>query len=225
MKIYTGNIVFKKVDTSLYAPEYLKDREKVWDKKRETCLSTNTPLWNGVVYYLDSNVDGVVQIGLCEYKDLVFLEEKEVSEIKEMYGMDFNFVYMNVQILIKDTDDTYLFGFKKHNSLFEIISVGGTLRLEDGNDVEVFKDVVAYAEKEMSIETKIKVDPDRLLYKGIVEESGICTFLFEYGLKPLDENLLNIGEFDGGIILAKHELFNTANIKPNKRLMALRKYF
>ena len=129
-----------------YDDQYLKDREFFWLKKTKEFAKSGQPLWNGSVYYLDNKRDENFYIGICEYKDLIFLEEKGVEYITDNYGKENVFTYLNVQILI-NYKDAFLFGTKKNNDSIEIIAVGGTLRLEDKEEIVSFDDVKKYAKK------------------------------------------------------------------------------
>jgi hypothetical protein len=218
-------MIIKQVKNNIYNNKYLEDREKVWNKKIVEYKSKNMPLWNGSVYYLDKIEKKSINIGLCEYKDLIFLGKKGLYEIKKRYDLEFSFIYLNVQIFIKDKKDRYLFGTKHHRDYVEIISVGGTLRLEDGKEIKSFKDILNYAKKEILIETKIKIESNLLNYIDMVINNDICTFLFEYKVNNLDANLLNMGEFDGSVIMRKSNIFNEKKFKASDRLESLKKYF
>lgn len=214
----------EQINKNIYNQKYLEDRELVWNEKLRECKNKNIPLWNGSVYYLDRLEKDSISIGLCEYKDLLFLDTKSIKEIKKEYDLNFNFLYINVQILIKDKNNKYLFGTKYHINYTEIISVGGTLRLEDGNEIKCFEDISEYAKKEITIETKIKIDKNKLRYRDMIISSGICTFLFEYNIDLIENNLLNMGEFNGCIIIKKEDIFNDSKFKINERLMSLKGY-
>jgi hypothetical protein len=129
-----------------------------------------------------------------------------------------------VQIFIKDKKGNYLFGTKHYKDYVEIISVGGTLRLEDGNEIRKFEDIVEYAKKEITIETKIEINPNDLKYHDTIIDSGICTFLFDYSLDELSKDILNMGEFDGSAILKKEEIFDESKFRANDRLKSLKNY-
>lgn len=217
-------MLVKKVEKNIYNEKYLEARESVWNEKLKEYEEKKIPLWNGVVYYLDKIEEDAVYIGLCEYKDLIFLSTKSINKIYEEYNINFNFLYINVQIFIKDKKGNYLFGTKHYKDYIEIISVGGTLRLEDGNEIKKFEDIVEYAKKEITIETKIKINPNDLKYHDTIIDSGICTFLFDYSLDVLSEDILNIGEFDGSVILKKKEIFDEGKFRANDRLKSLKNY-
>jgi len=217
-------MLVKKVEKNIYNEKYLEARESVWNEKLKEYEEKKMPLWNGVVYYLDKIEGDTVYTGLCEYKDLIFLSTKSINKIYEEYNINFNFLYINVQIFIKDEKGNYLFGTKHYKDYVEIISVGGTLRLEDGNEIKKFEDIVEYAKKEITIETKIKINSNDLKYHDIIIDSGICTFLFDYSLGELSEDILNIGEFDGSVILKKEEIFDDGKFRANDRLKSLKNY-
>jgi len=217
-------MIVKKVEKNIYNEKYLEARESVWNEKLKEYNEKKLPLWNGAVYYLDKIEDNNIHIGLCEYKDLIFLSTQSIDKIYEKYDINFNFLYINVQILIKDENDNYLFGTKHCKDYVEIISVGGTLRLEDGNEIKKFEDIVEYAKKEIAIETKIKINPNNLRYHDLIIDSGICTFLFDYSLDKFSEDILNIGEFDGSAILKKEEIFDESKFRANERLKSLKNY-
>ena len=217
-------MIVKNIKKNIYNKKYLEDREVVWDNKLKDYKDKGIPLWNGSVYYLDEFAKDSISIGLCEYKDLVFLEVKKVKDLKEEYNLNFDFIYINVQVLIVDKQCKYLFGTKHNKDYIEIISVGGTLRFEDGNQIEKFEDIVDYAKKEISIETKIKIDLDSLKYKDMIIDSSICTFLFEYNIDVIEDNLLNIGEFDGFVIIEKSEIFSKNKFMAGARLKSLQDF-
>jgi len=206
---------------NIYTDKYVKDREKLWNEKVREYKKNNTPLWNGDVYYLDDVKDNIVSIGLCEYKDLIFLDELCVEEIKDKYKLNFNFIYINVQVILCAENGKYLFGTSKKDGYTEIIAVGGTLRLEDGKPINNFIDIKNYMKKELEIETKIAVEDEKIEFIDIVNKNNICTFLFKYELTNPQKDLLNIGEFDGEIYLKKDEIFNSKKLKPNDRLKSI----
>ncbi len=212
------------INKDIYNDKYLKDREKLWSKKLIEYKKNNTPLWNGDIYYLDSIENNTVSVGLCEYKDLIFLDEFGICQIKDLYKLNFNFIYINVQVLLFTENGRYLFGTKKYGDYTEIISVGGTLRFEDGNKINDFVDVKNYMKRELEIETNIKVEDKKIKFIDIVNKNNICTFLFSYKLINDSRPLLNIGEFDGEIYLEKDKVFSSKKIKPNDRLKSIKSY-
>lgn len=203
---------------------YLAERDAFWHNKIIEFNKKNQPLWNGSVYYLDNRRGGDYFIGLCEYKDVLFAESIGFDKIKQKYGEENNFVYINVQILIKDRE-SYIFGTKNFDEKTEIISVGGTLRLEDDDEIKSFEDIKKYAKKELDIETNLSIGIDDLKYLGDAVNNNICTFIFEYSLKKSIENkVLKIGEFDGEICLKKGDVFGNERVVPNIRLNSIKKY-
>jgi len=204
--------------------DYLIDRDIFWDIKSEEFKKNKEPLWNGSVYYM-ANVDkDNYSIGLCEYKDILFSESVGIEKIKDKYNGDNNFVYINVQILVEGKDG-YVFGTKKIDIGTEIISVGGTLRLEDKEEIKSFYDIKKYAKKEVDIETNLSIEIDDLKYLDVVMENNICTFIFNYRLEDGHKsNLLKIGEFDGEITIIKDKIFNSEKIYPNVRLRSIRDF-
>jgi hypothetical protein len=153
------------VQNKILNADYVVERNSFWDSKVVEFNKAGQPLWNGAVYYLD-NIDGdSLSMGLCEYKDILFSEIIGVDNIIQKYGSNNNFVYMNVQILIK-LDDKYIFGTKKKKGHTEIISVGGTMRLEDGKEIKSFNDIKKYAKKEVDIETNLNINIDEINNPG-----------------------------------------------------------
>lgn len=217
-------MIIKQVNKNIYNQKYLEAREVVWNEKMKEHSEKKMPLWNGLVYYLYKIEEGAIHIGLCEYKDLVFLGEKSFDKIYKEYNIDFNFLYINVQIFIKDGKGNYLFGTKHYEDYIEIISVGGTLRFEDGNEIKKFEDIVEYAKKEIIIETKIEINSTNLKYCDIIIDNGMCTFLFDYSLDNLNESVLNIGEFDGSVIIKKEDIFDESKFRANNRLQSLKNF-
>lgn len=217
-------MIIKKVNKNIYNKKYLEDRELVWNEKLKEHKNKNIPLWNGSVYYLDEVKNSILNIGLCEYKDLIFAYTKGVEYLKKEYNLNFDFLYMNVQIFIKDRNNRYLFGTKNEEDYTEIISVGGTLRLEDENEIKNFGDIFEYAKKEIAIETKIKINQDQLKYRDMIINNNICTFLFDYKIDVIGEDVLKIGEFDGYVLLDKEDIFNESKFKANDRLKSLQDF-
>lgn len=217
-------MIIKQTHDNIYNKRYLYDREIFWNKKLKEYKSKNTPLWNGSVYYLSEIREEIINIGLCEYKDLIFASSKGVEFLQKKYDLDFNFLYMNVQILIKDLHNRYLFGTKHYQDYIEIISVGGTIRLEDGKAIQDFKDITEYAKKEMTVETKINIVENKLKYKDMIISDNICTFLFEYQVDVMKGNTLNMGEFDGSVILDKEDIFNKEKFRTSQRLASLENF-
>lgn len=209
---------------TIYNKKYLEDREIFWNVKIKEYMDRNIPLWNGSVYYLDKMVEGNITMGLCEYKDLIFLDANNVEEIQNKYDIKFNFLYINIQVLLSNRNGSFLFGTKSQNGYTEIIAVGGTLRLENGKIIKKFEDIVEYAKNEISVETKIKIITNKLKYIDIIVNNNICTFLFEYHLDFLDEKILNMGEFDGAVFLKKRDVFVEDKFRANKRLESIKDY-
>lgn len=214
----------EQVNKTIYTQKYLEDREIFWNVKIKEYKDNNIPLWNGSVYYLDKMLGDNITIGLCEYKDLIFLGTNSAKEIQKKYDIDFNFLYINIQILLSDGSGVFLFGTKSKNGYIEIITVGGTLRLENGNIIKKFEDIVEYAKNEISVETKIKIETNKLKYLSMIVNNNICTFLFEYHLDFLDEKILNMGEFDGVVCLKKEDIFAGNKFRANKRLESIKDY-
>ena len=215
----------KQIEKEIYTSIYLEDRELLWNKKVIEYKKMGVPLWNGAVYYVEKIQDNIAHIGLCEYKDLIFVEGKNTKDVKEKYDLDFNFTYINVQILIKNKKDKYLFGTKCRDEYVEIIPVGGTLRLENGFKIKSLSDIKEYAKKEMLIETKIKVDLAKLHFVDVIINKNICTFLFSCIIESTSDRLLNTGEFDGEVYLDRVEIFNDEKTRTSIRLESIRNFF
>lgn len=204
--------------------QYLQERDTFWEVKIKKYNQLGKPLWNGSVYYLDNQKDDNLYIGLCEYKDIVFLEEKGDQYIVKKYGQEHVFIYLNVQILINHKD-LYLFGTKQLGNTKEIISVGGTLRLEDDEKIQSFENVIEYAKKEVDIETKLNIKKKDLKFINFFVNENIGTFVFQYNLENKnDYQVLNIGEFDGEIYLNKEDVYNSSNFTPNIRLKSIKNF-
>lgn len=204
--------------------QYLKDRDLFWESKIEEFTKKSQPLWNGDVYYLDFKEGNSLYLGLCEYKDIIFCEEKGSEEISEKYGKEHVFTYLNVQILI-NYKDLHLFGTKQVGDTREIICVGGTLRLEDGQKIESFENVVEYAKKEVDVETKLDIRRDDLEFLYFIFNENIGSFIFQYNLEnKKDSGVLNIGEFDGEVYLDKKDVYNSNEYTPNIRLRSIKSF-
>lgn len=209
----------------LYTKEYLKEREIVWLSKIAEYKEKNIPLWNGIVYYLIKIKNDTIFLGLCEYKDVIFLEQKGIHYIRNKFHMKFNFLYICVQVLLSDKRGNYLFGTKRMGDYKEIIAVGGTLRLEDRKKIRSLNDILEYAKKEIDTETKIKANLEKLKYLKLIINKNICTFLFEYNLDDININFLKKGEFDGAVVLSKGKIFISNGLKASERLTSIRGEF
>ena len=71
------------VNENIYTKEYLKAREIFWKKQIKKYEKENIPLWNGIVYYLKKIKKDSIYVGLCEYKDIIFINKKDIDKIKK----------------------------------------------------------------------------------------------------------------------------------------------
>lgn len=209
--------VISNIKSSTLTKEYKKLREEIWEKKLEIMSQQNKPFWNGVLYYLDSfdenDLELKLAISTCEYKDLVVKEDK----IGKMYidNVLFNKSYMNVQCLIIDKAENFIFGVGEDKSL---IPVGGTLR-NDNFEITSYLDVEKYVLNEIEVETNLEIINKNLKFLGVVDNEGIFTFLFAYHLDFIfskDREYLKRGEFKTEIILNKNAILNNNKVFTNR---------
>ncbi len=214
------------INKEIYSEKYLEDRDILWNDKIKEYGKNKIPLWNGIVYYLDriepSQTVENIYIGKCEYKDLMFRDEYGLDYIREKYNLDFNFTYINVQVVLKKDKNKYVFGRQKSGDKIKLILVGGTLRLEDGIEIDDFEKIVSYAIKEIEVETNLVFKKDNLHFQEIINNDSICTFLFDYFIpEKCEEPFLKIGEFDGEVHIMLEETENKNNYILNDRLASV----
>lgn len=58
----------------------------------------------------------------------------------------------------------------------------------------------------------------------MIINNNICTFLFDYKIDVIGEDVLKIGEFDGYVLLDKEDIFNESKFKANDRLKSLQDF-
>ena len=203
--------------------DYRQKRDSFWDSKIVEYKEKNIPLWNGTVYCLEDTKSDEYIISLCEYKDILFSEYYGYKKVLEEFGPTNVFKYINVQILIKNSRDEFIFGTIKKDDYTEIVSVGGTLRIENNKEIKRISDINEYAVTEVSIETNFD-NYDDIKFIGVSDTDEICTFLYSMDVEFLPESNLKIGEFEAEVILSLEYAFKSAIYKPCVRLNSIKGY-
>lgn len=187
--------------------EYIALRESLWKEELIRKADRGEPLWNGVLYYVDSIRQTKelldLAISTCEYKDLVFKETTGNTRVTENI-LDHK-SYLNVQCLISDKCGNLLFG---KNLDGHLVPVGGTVRKEDF-EILSYSDLEHYARKEIEIETLIDPRAIKLTLIGCVDNAGIFSILFKARVGEIfkkDVQYLKRGEFKDEMIITPDQI-------------------
>jgi hypothetical protein len=152
--------------------EYLEERERAWNERMSHARGHGKKLWNGTIYTVEKFLQFdesriLLELGTCEYKDIVFQNRMGAEALAERFGSAHLFSYTVADCIPITTDGKAVFGIRAAGTNIEegaIGLIGGTLN-QDERQISSLQDLTDYMKKEIDEETALPLGvPELRLY-------------------------------------------------------------
>lgn len=207
---------------------YLQGRELLWIAKKN---ELGDRLWNGIVYTIEQigSVDGKLSLdlGRCEYKDILFKEAIGVQELLDTYGKNCLLQHLIVCVIPITTDELLILsevggGTSQQRGLVDLI--GGTANRDEVNAL-CFDDLSQFAFRELKEEIGLGAEDGCLRPWVLVGYSGRFALLYTFHLYVSSQDLkytLNEEEVASLVFVTREALLKNTNREHSLEIRVLR---
>ncbi len=197
---------------------YLTERENVWNKHIRKAVKSGKNIWNGIIYTIIdwTQIDKenlFITLSSCEYKDIVFRNNKGLTYIIRNYGIESISKFITFDCIPVTSDGKYVFGLRGNTTNVKSGSIGliGGTANKDEMEITSPDDFKKFMIKEIEEETQIVVNEHSLSLFSINQFNGKFEFLYKLELNINSyeiDKIFKKGEFVDILCLSKQEVFN-----------------
>lgn len=171
---------------------YLQDREAYWLSEKDR---HNGNLWNGIILTVNEmiieNGNIALEVGQCEYKDILYKRHLSANVIRDRYPKDLPNTHSFTCALPIVDRDNYAFVEVGENTIIEegkIDLCGGTLNLDE-RKIDNIEDVLYLTQEELKEEMGLAVREEDLRLLSINYRDGVFFFVFSFEIS--EERITN----------------------------------
>ncbi|UTY57082.1 NUDIX hydrolase [Massilia sp. erpn] len=208
--------------------DYIAQREACWASE---CARLGKNLWNGVVYSTESihweNTRLIVELGLVEYKDIVFKRVRGAETIADTFSPAAVKRHMFTAVMPVDAEGKVLLGRVGALSIQDpglLDLVGGSLNTSE-LDLQTLDSIREFSTLEFVQETGVSLAPKDLRLWSINHDGDCVFFVFKvaYDLQRLSDGFISNGELTELVALDLHAEI-AASQRVSKDVLFLKSY-